>query len=62
MINFCLDERDPTGDAESFHASMWDEERLRRQQIHFDFADESDEEVFKISFQTYLEYFFVFQL
>ncbi|XP_005111171.2 uncharacterized protein LOC101857072 [Aplysia californica] len=38
------DERDPAGDNESFHASMWDEERLRRQQIHFDFADDSDEE------------------
>uniref|UniRef100_A0A2C9JVF7 PDZ domain-containing protein n=1 Tax=Biomphalaria glabrata TaxID=6526 RepID=A0A2C9JVF7_BIOGL len=38
------DERDPTGDTESFHASMWDEERLLRQQIHFDFVDDSDEE------------------
>jgi len=38
------DERDLNGDSESFHASMWDEERLRRQQIHFDFADESEEE------------------
>ncbi|KAH9523504.1 hypothetical protein Btru_040175 [Bulinus truncatus] len=38
------DERDPTGDTESFHASMWDEERLLRQQIHFDFVDDSDVE------------------
>lgn len=38
------DERDPSGDTSSFHASMWDEERLQRQQIHFDFADDSDEE------------------
>ncbi|GFR86841.1 leucine-rich repeat-containing protein 7 [Elysia marginata] len=38
------DERDPSGDTSSFHASMWDEERLQRQQIHFDFADDSEEE------------------
>ncbi|CAL1540851.1 unnamed protein product [Lymnaea stagnalis] len=38
------DERDPTGDNESFHASMWDDERQRRQLIHFDFADDSDGE------------------
>ncbi|XP_052255764.1 leucine-rich repeat-containing protein 7-like isoform X2 [Dreissena polymorpha] len=30
------------GDTDSFHASMWDEERRNRQQIHFEFADESD--------------------
>ncbi|RUS74107.1 hypothetical protein EGW08_018138 [Elysia chlorotica] len=38
------DERDPSGDTSSFHPSMWDEERLQRQQIHFDFADDSEEE------------------
>ncbi|XP_052775673.1 leucine-rich repeat-containing protein 7-like isoform X2 [Mya arenaria] len=30
------------GDTDSFHASMWDEERRDRQQIHFEFGDESD--------------------
>ncbi|XP_076440955.1 uncharacterized protein LOC143280209 isoform X2 [Babylonia areolata] len=32
------------GDNDSFHASIWDEERLRRQQIHFNFADDNDDE------------------
>jgi hypothetical protein len=39
------DERVPGGESDSFHASMWDEERHRKQQIHFDFAYGSDEEV-----------------
>ncbi|XP_041357782.1 erbin-like [Gigantopelta aegis] len=30
------------GDTDSFHASMWDEERARRQQIHFQFGDDVD--------------------
>ncbi|KAK3089436.1 hypothetical protein FSP39_003580 [Pinctada imbricata] len=32
------------GDTDSFHASIWDEERSRRQQIHFEFADDEDVE------------------
>ncbi|XP_022315458.2 uncharacterized protein LOC111119530 isoform X3 [Crassostrea virginica] len=31
------------GDTDSFHASMWDEERTRRQTIHFAFPEEDDE-------------------
>ncbi|XP_071117140.1 leucine-rich repeat-containing protein 7-like isoform X2 [Haliotis cracherodii] len=38
------DEGGGGGDTDSFHASMWDEERARRQQIHFEFGDEVDEE------------------
>ncbi|KAL3868446.1 hypothetical protein ACJMK2_041253 [Sinanodonta woodiana] len=30
------------GDTDSFHASMWEEERRHRQMIHFEFGDESD--------------------
>ncbi|KAL4237050.1 Leucine-rich repeat-containing protein [Mactra antiquata] len=33
---------DHGGDTDSFHASMWEEERRNRQQIHFEFGDESD--------------------
>ncbi|CAH1775376.1 unnamed protein product, partial [Owenia fusiformis] len=32
------------GDADSFHPSMWEEERAAKQQIHFDFGDMSDVE------------------
>ncbi|KAL8581407.1 hypothetical protein ACOMHN_004292 [Nucella lapillus] len=32
------------GDNDSFHASIWDEERLRRQQIHFNFADDDEDD------------------
>ncbi|XP_062567169.1 uncharacterized protein LOC134229396 isoform X5 [Saccostrea cucullata] len=32
------------GDTDSFHASMWDEERSRRQTIHFAFPEEEEEE------------------
>ncbi|XP_033738235.1 uncharacterized protein LOC117325849 isoform X2 [Pecten maximus] len=32
------------GDTDSFHASIWDEERERRQQIHFEFTEELDED------------------
>ncbi|XP_048764128.2 uncharacterized protein LOC125672077 isoform X4 [Ostrea edulis] len=32
------------GDTDSFHASMWDEERSRRQIIHFAFPEEDEEE------------------
>ncbi|XP_061166210.1 uncharacterized protein LOC133175097 isoform X3 [Saccostrea echinata] len=32
------------GDTDSFHASMWDEERSRRQTIHFAFPEEDEEE------------------
>lgn len=38
---------DHGGDTDSFHASMWDEERRNRQLIHFEFADESDVDVSK---------------
>ncbi|XP_052079753.1 erbin-like isoform X2 [Mytilus californianus] len=31
---------DHGGDTDSFHPSMWDEERERRQQIHFEFNDD----------------------
>lgn len=33
------------GDTDSFHASMWDEERSRRQTIHFAFPEEDEESV-----------------
>ncbi|XP_021372192.1 erbin-like isoform X5 [Mizuhopecten yessoensis] len=32
------------GDTDSFHASIWDEEREQRQQIHFEFTEELDED------------------
>ena len=32
-------------EVDSFHPSLWDEERLRRQQIHFEFGDQPVEEV-----------------
>ncbi|KAJ8306778.1 hypothetical protein KUTeg_015669 [Tegillarca granosa] len=35
---------DNYGDGDSFHASMWDEERTRRQQIKFDFDEGLDDE------------------
>jgi len=38
------------GDTDSFHASMWDEERRNRQQIHFEFADDSDIDVSCVMF------------
>nr|KAG5714135.1 hypothetical protein BaRGS_020463 [Batillaria attramentaria] len=38
------DEHGGDGDTDSFHPSIWDEERLRRQQIHFNFADDDEEE------------------
>lgn len=39
------DDNEGDGDSDSFHASIWDEERLRRQQIHFNFSDDPEEEV-----------------
>ncbi|XP_053395537.1 leucine-rich repeat-containing protein 7-like isoform X4 [Mercenaria mercenaria] len=36
------DSGDHGGDTDSFHASMWEEERRNRQQIHFEFGDDSD--------------------
>ena len=41
------------GDTDSFHASMWDEERQNRQMIHFEFADESDVDVSIADLQNY---------
>ncbi|XP_070194314.1 leucine-rich repeat-containing protein 7-like isoform X2 [Littorina saxatilis] len=38
------DDNGGDGDTDSFHASIWDEERLSRQQIHFNFADDDDDE------------------
>lgn len=38
------DENLGDGDTDSFHASIWDEERQQRQQIHFNFIDEDDDE------------------
>ncbi|PVD23056.1 hypothetical protein C0Q70_16318 [Pomacea canaliculata] len=38
------DDNEGDGDSDSFHASIWDEERLRRQQIHFNFSDDPEEE------------------
>ncbi|KAK3596963.1 hypothetical protein CHS0354_033621 [Potamilus streckersoni] len=37
-----LDTGEVNGDTDSFHASMWEEERRHRQTIHFEFGDESD--------------------
>lgn len=37
---------DHGGDTDSFHPSMWDEERERRQQIHFEFNDDVGDQVF----------------
>ena len=45
MLAMFTEEAGGDGDNDSFHASIWDEERQRRQQIHFDFADEEDDEV-----------------
>ncbi|XP_029640750.1 leucine-rich repeat-containing protein 7-like [Octopus sinensis] len=36
--------QDSSNDAASFHASLWEEERLRRQQIHFAVGDDKDED------------------
>ncbi|CAG2208859.1 Erbin,Leucine-rich repeat-containing protein 7,Protein lap4,Protein scribble homolog,Protein lap1 [Mytilus edulis] len=36
---------DHGGDTDSFHPSMWDEERERRQQIHFEFNDDVGDQV-----------------
>ncbi len=35
---------DLESDANSFHPSMWEEDRARRQRIHFDFESELEEE------------------
>ena len=35
----------PDGDNDSFHESMWEEERRQRQMIHFEFGDDSDVDV-----------------
>ena len=35
----------PDGDNDSFHESMWEEERQQRQMIHFEFGDDSDVDV-----------------
>ena len=44
-LNFSPGADNMGGDTDSFHASIWDEERSRRQQIHFEFADDKDGEV-----------------
>ncbi|GAB1603114.1 7-like isoform X1 [Argonauta hians] len=36
--------QDASNDAASFHASLWEEERLRRQQIHFAVGDDKDDD------------------
>ena len=44
MVNYYLTGA-PDGDNDSFHASMWEEERRGRQMIHFEFGDDSDVDV-----------------
>ena len=46
MINIFIG--GPDGDNDSFHASMWEEERHQRQMIHFEFGDDSDVDVSSI--------------
>jgi hypothetical protein len=41
------------GDTDSFHPSIWDEERLQRQQIHFNFIDDDDDEVSFFAVEKY---------
>lgn len=36
---------DHGGDTDSFHPSIWDEERERRQQIHFEFNEDMNDQV-----------------
>ena len=50
----CLLAGDNGGDTDSFHPSIWDEERERRQQIHFEFNDDVNDKVYYQLWQRFL--------
>ena len=44
MFNVAVVSVEMYSDTDSFHPSLWEEERQQRQQIHFEFADLPDDE------------------
>jgi len=45
ITEFFMKILDMYSDGDSFHPSMWEEERQQRQRIHFDFDGMSEDEV-----------------